>query len=63
MIQINPNRREEEPRTMVECADRRNELAGNLSLHQELGFIEKVDQLLEEGGWPPTAGTSRSWSG
>ena len=34
---------------MVEIADRRNELAGNLSLHQELGFIEKVDQLLEEG--------------
>ena len=34
---------------MVEIADRRNELAGNLSLHQELGFIEKIDQLLEEG--------------
>jgi NTE family protein len=34
---------------MVEIADRRNELAGNLSLHQELGFIEKVDQLLDEG--------------
>jgi NTE family protein len=34
---------------MVEIADRRNELSGNLSLHQELGFIEKVDQLLEEG--------------
>jgi NTE family protein len=49
VIQINPNRRQGEPRTMVEIADRRNELAGNLSLHQELGFIEKVDQLLEEG--------------
>jgi NTE family protein len=49
VIQINPNRREGEPRTMVEIADRRNELAGNLSLHQELGFIEKVDQLLEQG--------------
>ena len=34
---------------MVEIADRRNELAGNLSLHQGLGFIEKIDQLLEEG--------------
>jgi NTE family protein len=34
---------------MVEIADRRNELSGNLSLHQELGFIEKIDQLLEEG--------------
>ena len=49
VIQINPKRWDGEPRTMVEIADRRNELAGNLSLHQELGFIEKVDQLLEEG--------------
>jgi NTE family protein len=49
VIQINPKRWEGEPRTMVEIADRRNELSGNLSLHQELGFIEKVDQLLEEG--------------
>jgi NTE family protein len=49
VIQINPRRWEGEPRTMVEIADRRNELSGNLSLHQELGFIEKVDQLLEEG--------------
>ncbi|HET7519864.1 MAG TPA: nuclear transport factor 2 family protein, partial [Actinomycetes bacterium] len=38
-----------EPRTMVEIADRRNELSGNLSLHQELGFIEKINQLLDEG--------------
>ena len=49
VIQINPSGREGEPRTMVEIADRRNELAGNLSLHQELGFIEKIDQLLDEG--------------
>jgi NTE family protein len=49
VIQINPRRWDGEPRTMVEIADRRNELAGNLSLHQELGFIEKIDQLLEEG--------------
>jgi NTE family protein len=49
VIQINPRRWDGEPQTMVEIADRRNELAGNLSLHQELRFIEKVDQLLEEG--------------
>jgi NTE family protein len=49
VIQINPKRWDGEPRTMVEIADRRNELAGNLSLHQELGFIEKIDQLLAEG--------------
>ena len=34
---------------VAEIADRRNELSGNLSLHQELGFIEKIDQLLDEG--------------
>ena len=33
---------------MIEIADRRNELAGNLSLNQELHFIEKIDQLLED---------------
>jgi NTE family protein len=49
VIQINPMRWDGEPRTMVEIADRRNELSGNLSLHQELGFIEKIDQLLDEG--------------
>jgi NTE family protein len=49
VIQINAPERETEPTTVVEIADRRNELAGNLSLHQELHFIEKIDQLLEEG--------------
>jgi NTE family protein len=49
VIQINPTRLDTEPRSALEIADRRNELAGNLSLHQELHFIEKVDQLLEEG--------------
>jgi hypothetical protein len=32
VIQINPRRWDGEPTTMVEIADRRNELAGNLSL-------------------------------
>jgi NTE family protein len=49
VIQINPKRRPDEPKNVVDIADRRNELAGNLSLHQELHFIEKIDQLLEEG--------------
>ena len=34
---------------MVEIADRRNELAGNLSLHQEIHFIEKINELREKG--------------
>src|SRR5215216_4249305 len=49
VIQINPKELETEPRTVTEIADRRNELSGNLSLHQELHSIEKIDQLLEEG--------------
>jgi NTE family protein len=49
VIQINPQRLETEPTTIADIADRRNELAGNLSLYQELAFIEKIDQLLETG--------------
>jgi NTE family protein len=49
VIQINPKTRRDEPKNVVDIADRRNELSGNLSLHQELHFIEKIDQLLDEG--------------
>jgi NTE family protein len=49
VIQINPTRRSSEPRDVLAIADRRNELAGNLSLYQELHFIEKIDQLLAAG--------------
>src|SRR5918997_6382119 len=49
VIQINPKELGTEPRTVTEIADRRNELSGNLSLHQELHSIEKIDQMLEEG--------------
>jgi len=49
VIQINPKELDAEPKTVAEIADRRNELAGNLSLYQELRSIEKIDQMLEEG--------------
>jgi NTE family protein len=49
VVQINPKELRDEPRTVTEIADRRNELSGNLSLYQELYSIEKIDQLLEEG--------------
>ena len=52
VIQINPSETEHEPKTVAEIADRRNELSGNLSLYQELGFIEKIDQMLEQGRLP-----------
>ena len=49
VIQINAKERSAEPRTMVEIADRRNELSGNLSLYQELHFIEQIDSMIEDG--------------
>jgi NTE family protein len=49
VIQINPKETDTEPRTVVEIADRRNELSGNLSLYQELHFIEEMNRLLDEG--------------
>ena len=49
VIQINPKESPTEPKTVVEIADRRNELAGNLSLYQELHYIEEMNRLLDEG--------------
>jgi len=49
VIQINPKEMPAEPTSLVEIADRRNELAGNLSLLQELHFIEKIDSLIDTG--------------
>ncbi|MDX1653697.1 MAG: patatin-like phospholipase family protein, partial [Candidatus Competibacteraceae bacterium] len=42
VIQINPSTTRQEPRSVDTILDRRNELAGNLSLEQELRFIEKI---------------------
>ena len=50
VIQLNPTRREGEPRSLKEINDRRNELSGNLSLGQELFFVEKINQLVERHG-------------
>lgn len=45
VIRLNPRARALEPRTAPEIIDRRNELAGNLALDQELAFIGKINQL------------------
>jgi NTE family protein len=50
VIQIDPERRAEEPKSMVDILDRRNELAGNLSLYQEIHFIEKINDLVDKLG-------------
>lgn len=49
VIQVNPSQVDAEPTTVGDIATRRNELAGNLSLYQELGFIEQVDDWLADG--------------
>lgn len=52
LIQINPSKRSEVPRTQAEIADRRNELSGNISLEQEVQFIEQVNEWIEAGYLP-----------
>lgn len=49
IVQINPKRREEVPRSVEGITNRRNELAGNLSLYQEVEFIEQVNDWVEDG--------------
>lgn len=48
VIQINPERRAGEPMTANDIDDRRNELAGNLSLHQELFFVDQTNDWLRK---------------
>ena len=52
VIRINPRGRATEPRSVGDIADRRNELAGNLSLEQELYFIRKVNEWADRLGDP-----------
>lgn len=46
VIRINPQKRDSEPEKLDDIEDRRNELAGNLSLNQELRFIKKVNEWI-----------------
>jgi len=52
IIQINPQTFEGEPTSLEDIADRRNELSGNISLNQELIFIEQVNEWVENGRLP-----------
>jgi NTE family protein len=49
VIQINPSTCASVPTETHEIVDRRNELAGNLSMVQELAFIEAVNRNLARG--------------
>jgi NTE family protein len=52
VIQVNPQKFEGEPTTSEVIADRRNELSGNISLNQELGFIKRINDWVENGKLP-----------
>ncbi|MBX0325524.1 patatin-like phospholipase family protein [Halomicroarcula sp. F13] len=52
VIQVNPQTFEGEPTTSEVIADRRNELSGNISLNQELGFIQRVNDWVDDGKLP-----------
>jgi NTE family protein len=52
VIRINPRTRVTQPTTVGDIVDRRNELAGNLSLEQELHVIRKVNQWADRLGDP-----------
>jgi len=49
VVQINPQARDREPRSLRAVVDRRNELAGNLSLNQELRTVELINEFVETG--------------
>lgn len=51
VIQINPSKRSRVPDTSADIADRRNELAGNLSMFQEVRFIEMITYWIESGAF------------
>jgi NTE family protein len=55
VIQIDPQERDDEPKSMADIIDRRNELAGNLSLYQEIKFIQKMNHLVNKLGEPAQA--------
>lgn len=52
LIKINPQERSTVPKTLEGIVDRRNELAGNLSMNAEANFIETVNGWIEQGYLP-----------
>lgn len=54
VLQVNPSDLDAEPTLYGDIETRRNELAGNLSLRQELRFIEQIDRWRRTGWVDPT---------
>jgi NTE family protein len=53
IIQVNPAQHDDVPDAPAEISNRRNHLAGNLSLQHELQVVEMVNMLLAEGALTP----------
>jgi NTE family protein len=53
ILQVNRSKHDDVPETPSDISDRRNNLAGNLSLRHELQLIEMVNLLLQEGALTP----------
>ncbi|MBW0105287.1 patatin-like phospholipase family protein [Pseudonocardia sp. KRD291] len=53
VVQITPSAVDRLPRTLTEIVDRRGELSGNLSLYQELAFVETLNRLIDDGRLQP----------
>ncbi len=49
VIQINPDKRDGEPKRSDDIRDRRNELAANISYQQEVFHIGHLNKLIQEG--------------
>jgi len=52
VVQIEPQTYDGVPTSLAEITDRRQELSGNISLNQELDFIEKVNEWVDAGYLP-----------
>jgi NTE family protein len=50
VIQINPEEIDNLPKDTANTEDRRNELAGNLSLNQELAFVRRTNEMVRRFG-------------
>lgn len=48
LIRINPQERDQEPSSLEDIRDRHNELTGNISLNQELQFIQSVNNWIDQ---------------
>jgi NTE family protein len=53
VIRLDPQITPLEPKTLLEIEVRRNLLTGNLSLNQELFFLQKVNEWVRKGSLPP----------